>query len=125
MALSPSLHLPHRTTGTHTVIRLAEPKLDETNVQRVGADLTALIAAPAGPAELHLDLGAVAYLSSVALGTLVGLHTRAARAGRRLVLTNVQPFVREVIAVTRLDRVLEVRPTTDEGDRPAAAVAGS
>jgi anti-anti-sigma regulatory factor len=51
------------------------------------------------------------------LGTLVAFNRRVHLAGGRLALSNVSPFVREELAVTRLDRVIEILPAND--DKPA------
>jgi anti-sigma B factor antagonist len=66
---------------------------------------------------LLLDLSGIRYVSSTGLGLLVGLNHRIRAAGGRLLLGNVGPAVREVLAVTRLDTVLEVLP--DDGSAPA------
>jgi anti-anti-sigma factor len=65
------------------------------------------VRAAAGPA-LALDLSAVAYLSSMALTRFVALDRELKAFGGRLSLVNVRPEVRRVLAVTRLDSLLEV-----------------
>jgi anti-sigma B factor antagonist len=71
---------------------------------------------------LLFDLSGIRYVSSTGLELLVGLNHRIRAAGGRLLLGNVGPAVREVLAVTRLDSVLEVLP--DDGgaaaERPSA-----
>jgi anti-sigma B factor antagonist len=59
---------------------------------------------------LLLDLSGIRYVSSTGLEVLVGLNRRIRAAGGRLLLANAGPAVREVLAVTRLDSVLEVLP---------------
>ena len=58
---------------------------------------------------LALDLSAVEFLSSTALARFVGLDRELRAAGGRLSLVNLRPTVRQVFAVTRLDRLLDVR----------------
>ena len=67
---------------------------------------------------LLFDLSGIRYVSSTGLGLLVGLNHRIRAAGGRLLLANAGPLVREVLAVTRLDSVLEILP--DESSEPAA-----
>ena len=57
---------------------------------------------------LNLDLEQIDWLSSVALNHLIGINRSARDRGIRLVLTNVQESVREVFALTRLERMFEL-----------------
>ena len=69
--------------------------------------------------HLTLDFGAVDFLSSVGLGTLLTIHKQLRSRGGRLAVVNVRPHVYEVFAVTRLTTVLEVRGP-EEAARPCA-----
>ena len=69
--------------------------------------------------HLTLDFGAVDFLSSVGLGTLLAVHKQLRSRGGRLAVVNVRPHVYEVFAVTRLTTVLEVRGQ-EEAARPCA-----
>ena len=60
----------------------------------------------AGIEDLLLDLGGVELVDATGLGLLVGMHRRAERLGRRLVLTNVPERMERLILATRLHRVL-------------------
>ena len=101
------------TAGPRTIVKVSEPNLDYGHVQAMEEAFDALTDMP-GQRELHLDLSAVEYISSCGLGKLVGLHTRMARAGGHLALTNLAPFVYELFRLTRLDSLLEVHPAEDE-----------
>lgn len=68
-------------------------------------------AVAAGSGELVLDLSALEAVDATGLGVLVGAHRRAQRAGRTLVLVDVQVPVARLLLVTRLDRVLAIRRT--------------
>ena len=56
-----------------------------------------------------LDLANVEYVTSTILGHLVALNKRLHGAGGRLTLENVRPAVREILNVTLLDQVLDLR----------------
>lgn len=60
-----------------------------------------------------LDLGRVTFAPSVALGALVRLRNGFRFESRRLILVNVTKAVRDTLAVTRLDRVLEIQPSVE------------
>jgi anti-anti-sigma factor len=96
------------TVEFHTV-QLLDASLDESNVEAIGDELYRL-AEERSSANLLLDFGKVGYLNSMALAKLVGLYTRLRASGRRLALENVSPHVYEVLHVTRLTMVLDVRP---------------
>jgi anti-anti-sigma factor len=61
-----------------------------------------------GECHLLLDFTNVGYITSVELGTLVGLHKRVKAGGGRLTLFNLSPQVFEVFTVTRLEALLEI-----------------
>jgi carbon storage regulator len=58
--------------------------------------------------DLVLDFTNVRLISSDELGTLVGLHERLRSRGDCLTLIRMDANVREVFAVTRLDRILTI-----------------
>ena len=62
-----------------------------------------------------LDLTEVKYVPSMGLGTLVMLNRKLKDSGQRFVLVGVQPDVRNVLSLTRLDQLFEMHP-----DRAAA-----
>ena len=51
------------------------------------------------------------FLTSVVLAKLIGVNGRFRTAGGKLTLLNVNPDVREVFAVTKLDHIFHVVPT--------------
>lgn len=61
-----------------------------------------------GTGDLVLDLSEVLVIDSTGLGLLVGVHRRAGRCGRRLVLRGVSTPVRRLLRRTRLHLVLHV-----------------
>jgi anti-sigma B factor antagonist len=112
------LEVRHRTG--HTLLSLSGCEvLDEHNSRTLGNEFSALdeelVCSP-----LKLDLQGIRYVTSTALGALVAFNRRVRLAGGTLALSNVGPFVREVLALTRLDLVLNVQPGTAEA---AAATA--
>jgi anti-sigma B factor antagonist len=57
------------------------------------------------PGDVSLDLGGVEFISSDGLIELVHLHRRVRARGGRLTVVHSRPPVREVLAVTGLDRL--------------------
>lgn len=62
-----------------------------------------------GPeANLAVDLERIDYLSSSGLAILVGLKRRIEARGGKAVFYQLQPVVRDLLAVTKLDRFFQI-----------------
>ena len=104
--------------GDRAVIRIPEDSLGAPDGVAPDQRLLRLVDELDRP-HLTLDFGAVDFLSSVGLGTLLTVHKQLRSRGGRLAVVNVRPHVYEVFAVTRLTTVLEVRGQ-EEAARPCA-----
>ncbi len=63
-------------------------------------------AAGRGP-HLYLDLKQVERITSAGLNELIGINSLARSRGIRLILLDAQESVREIFALTRLERMFE------------------
>jgi anti-anti-sigma factor len=110
-------------SGDVTVVHFTgcNVSLDEETLDRIHDQLLALADEPS-ESDLLLDFGNVEYLTSTALGTLVSLHKKLLARGRHLAVGNLSPQVHEVFAVTRLDKLLNLRLAGQE--RPPVAQHG-
>jgi anti-anti-sigma factor len=61
------------------------------------------------PARLVIDLSDVTFMDSSGLGLIVAVHNLQKRHGGVVVLTGPQRVVRRVLAISGLDRVVDVR----------------
>ncbi len=66
------------------------------------------------PANLIIDLAAVHFIESTALAVLVKVMKRAREQHEEIYLSGLQPQVRMVLELTRLDKVFEIYPTKQE-----------
>ncbi|GAB2601036.1 STAS domain-containing protein [Streptomyces capparidis] len=74
-----------------------------------------------GTGDLVLDLGELESFDATGLGVIMGVHRRAGRCGRRLVLRAVPPRMQRLLVATGLHRVLAVEGgVAVEGAFPAA-----
>jgi anti-anti-sigma factor len=105
-------HLETQTLGYLTTVRLLgrEVALHEELAQEVGAELLDLAEGKAGH-TLVVSLGNVAFLTSTVLAKLTALHKRLQAGGGHLVLCDISSKLNEPFRVTRLDLVLDVRPS--------------
>jgi anti-sigma B factor antagonist len=117
-------HLPRKegASGSVLMVRFTGGKvlLDEETLCGIRDKLLALADEPSA-ADVVFDFGNVEYLSSTTLGTLVRLRKKLHARGRRLTIGNLTPQVHEIFAVTRLDRVFDLRFAKQE-TQPVADV---
>ena len=66
------------------------------------------------PRLVILDLSGVEYVDSSGVGTIVELKRRALRTGGDVVLVGLQPRVRSVFEITRLDKFFKIAQSIDE-----------
>ncbi|MBX3443038.1 MAG: STAS domain-containing protein [Planctomyces sp.] len=104
--------------GDVTIARFVDKKiLDENNIQIIGNQLFGLVEED-GRKKIVLDFTNVEYLSSAALGKLITMDKKVKAASGKLRLCNIRKDIYEVFAITRLNKVFDIRDTQDD------AVAG-
>jgi anti-anti-sigma factor len=64
-----------------------------------------------------IDLASVSFLQSLALGLMLHAFNTCKAHGRRFKLAGLQPQVRQVLSVTRLDRVLPLADNVEAAMR--------
>lgn len=91
--------------------------LDEANIQELGRELFHLVDEEQRK-KLLLNFSNVEFLSSAALGKLITLDKKVKKVGGQLKLSNIRPEIYEVFAITRLNRLFDIKD--DEADALAA-----
>jgi anti-anti-sigma factor len=100
--------------GEITVVTFNDSKiLDEQEIQELGQELYNLVERD-GRKKIILNFGAVEFLSSAALGKLIGFEKRIKLNSAELMLTNIRPEIYEVFAITKLTKLFEIKD--DEAD---------
>lgn len=87
--------------------------LDEGNIQVIGEELTALIDSEPNP-RLLISFANVDHLSSAALGTLITINNQIRARSGELRLADIDPQIREVFEITRLNRLFQISETTED-----------
>ena len=90
------------------IIRALVEAFDEDNVRRFQGEVRAAADANSG-LPVVLDLAMVKFMPSMSLAAFVRLATESRSRKQRLVLAGLQPQVREIIVLTRLDRLFEMQ----------------
>jgi anti-sigma B factor antagonist len=101
-----------------TVVHFRDQKIiEDLKIQELGQELFQLIEAE-NCRKLVLNFASVDFLSSAALGKLITLDKKMKGHGGKLKLCNIRPEIYEVFAITRLNRLFDIRQ--DEADALAA-----
>lgn len=99
--------------GDAAVATLLDARLvEEADLDDWGRRLYAMIEGDQLP-NLVLDFSNVEQCSSSALGKLVVLQRKALAMGARLRVCNVRPEIFEVLAITQLTKILDVKDSLD------------
>lgn len=61
------------------------------------------------PVSFDLDFGQCVFLDSTGLGVLVGLYKKCEENHGSIVLRNINPDVKRVFQMTRLDQIFTIR----------------
>jgi len=91
--------------------------LDAITIERMSASLKELFDT-APEQKILFDFSEVTYLSSNALGMLIGLQRRLVQRTGRVKLAGIHPDVMEIFRITKLDTVFDIYK-----DSPAALEA--
>jgi anti-sigma B factor antagonist len=86
-----------------------EGEIDVSNADVVKARLAEAIDADPG-GTIRVDLEAVTFLDSTALGAIIGALRRARANGGDIELVKAQPKILRVFTLTGLDKVIGVSP---------------
>ena len=109
---------PHFTVSNiekYTVIELRLPSLmDPIVLDDIAKELYRLVDEE-DRRRLILDFEKVEYLPSMAIGIVINLNKKlAALKNSKLILCGVGPKLTELLKITKLDKILSIKPTQRE-----------
>jgi anti-sigma B factor antagonist len=112
------LMTPHFTVQTIDKATVVEFKtaslMDQLDLQNISDHLYELVDKQ-DKRQIILDFERVQYLSSQAIGIVLTMNKKlSALKHTKLVLCGVGPRLMELVKITRLDRVLTIKPTQKE-----------
>jgi len=98
-----------------TVVEFRNASLmDPIELENIGQSLYRLIDAE-DKRRIILDFEKVQYLSSQAVGIILTMNKKlGALSNSKLVLCGIGPRLQELLKITRLDRILTIKPTQKE-----------
>ena len=102
--------------GSHDQILLATIECAEMDEERTKQMQDGVIKAAEAKPRLPvvLDLSRVTFLPSLSIGALVGFLTYFKQLDRRFILVGIQPPIRDMLALTRLDKIFEMYENPDD-----------
>ncbi len=108
------------TVEKFTVVEFKTSSLmDPLDLQNIGDALFKLVDEQ-DKRLLILDFEPIQYLSSQAIGIVLTLQRKLAKLpNSKLILCGVGPRLQELLKITRLDKVLTVKPTQKEAVKAA------
>jgi len=109
---------PH-STHPDVLVVVADRELDSYESIDFVADLMRTV--DAGVRAVVVDCGRLGHVSTISVCAFVRLHRRPALHGGMLHLAAVQPPLRRVLGMTRLDGVFRLCDSLDEAVEMAAA----
>ena len=95
------------------IARLNVKLLDDQNLRRADELLDKAACGRPGVVNIVLDMSRVQIVPSLGLGILLQLSKKYADRKQQLMLAAVQPQVRSTMAITKLDRILDLRDTVE------------
>ncbi len=103
-----------RQQGDITIVEFVDRNiLDEANIAQIGEEISTIVSAQTVP-KLLISFSNVEHLSSAALGALITVNKKVKASDGQLRLANINSQIMEVFEITRLDRLFQIHPTTQE-----------
>ena len=100
--------------GDVTVVHFRDHKIvEDVNIQQLGQEMFHLVEVD-NRNKVLLNFSSVDFLSSAALGKLITLDKKMKAHGGALKLSNIRPEIYEVFAITKLNRLFDIKD--DEAD---------
>ncbi|MFH1867765.1 MAG: STAS domain-containing protein [Candidatus Omnitrophota bacterium] len=89
-----------------TILTLTKEDIPMYENERLNKAFSALL--DEGKNNIVLDLSNAVYISSIVIASLVFMRKRAKESGGNFVICNIGDSVKEILATTNLDKVLDI-----------------
>ena len=99
-----------KEVGEVTVARFRDWRIEDSNITEVEEELFRLVDTD-DCHKLLLNFSTVDFLSSAGLGRLLALDQKAKKNGCIVKLCDIRPEIQQILAITKLDRLFDIRET--------------
>lgn len=106
------MHLETQTQSGQIIIAVKEERLDAHNSSELKDRILRIL--EEGGRRLVVDLADVKFIDSSGLGALLSGYKNANQRSGTFILSGLQPRVRSMFELTRLNRVFEIYPRLQE-----------
>ncbi len=110
--IGPTMHLETQTQSGQVVIAVKEERLDAHNSSELKDRILRIL--EEGGRRLVIDLADVNFIDSSGLGALLSGYKNTNQRSGTFILSGLQPRVRSMFELTRLNRVFEIYPRLQE-----------
>jgi anti-sigma B factor antagonist len=100
-------------SGQAVIVRPQSRMMDENEIKSLAQVIDQAAVADAGVSLVVLDLSLVQMLPSLGLGALVQISNKCRARQQKFKLAAVQPSVRQVFSITKLDRVFDMAASVE------------
>ena len=106
------MHFAREKTEHYTILKVLAEKLDSTVAPDLKSEL--LLINKEGTGNIILDLSQTRYCDSSGLSSVLVGNRLCKNSNGTMVLTGLQPAIRNLITISQLDPVLQIVPTVSE-----------
>jgi anti-sigma B factor antagonist len=106
------MHFAREKTEHYTILTVLAEKLDSTVAPDLKSEL--LLINKEGTGNIILDLSQTRYCDSSGLSSVLVGNRLCKNSNGTMVLTGLQPAIRNLITISQLDPVLQIVPTVSE-----------
>ena len=99
-------------SGGVSIIKLHEPRMIYENLDPIQEQFIALV--ESGRRKIVVDLSDVEYIDSFAVGFIMDMYRRLSTQEGSLKLSGLQPRVKKILTITRVDNVIDIYPKIDD-----------
>jgi anti-sigma B factor antagonist len=95
-----------------SILKILEPRLIYESLDPIQEKFIELV--ESGTKKIVIDFAKVDYLDSFAVGFIMDMYRRVSNKNGSLKLCGLQPRVKKILAITRVDNVIDILPGIDE-----------
>lgn len=95
-------------TENGTAIAKLSGEIDHHNARELRAELDKYIIT-AQPRELAMDFGNITFMDSSGIGLIMGRSKLMKECGGRLEVRNTQPYIRRVLKLSGIERIVSIK----------------
>lgn len=108
------LIIQKQNNGNYLLLTFEAARLDPANCAVLQAELQAELEGE--PIDIIIDMRGIAYAVSPAVNVILDAHERCRAAGRSMILIQLQPAVRRILALSGLGSMLIVREDLESAE---------